>query len=155
MVRDSMTLHELALQKKMPKHQFMDRPTLQWIVETGQSRFGTLVPKLKFSPLVQPNLFLARPSETFITEKAIANGIHGFRHCARVSLLAAQVYAMSTKNPRLDILRMIMVVGSLHDCRRINDNADEGHGSRAAEWLLNNQSPVQEWFKVADLGVYL
>ncbi len=141
-------LHELALEKKLPKHQFMDQGTLDWIVQTGESMLGTSHPNITLSQYLKPNLHLASPSEDFFTDKPIAHGIHGYRHCARVSLLATHVYATQTKEPRLEIVKTLMVAGSLHDCRRLDDNADSGHGPRGVEWLADNQDSVADWFKL-------
>lgn len=132
-----MSLRAMALEKKLPIHQFMDRETLDWIKDTGEAR-GLLTPR--HIPLPNAILKLVRfsqPSKDFFIDDAMYTGIHGFRHCARVALLAGLV-CHEMEIPDMKLVRVAIIAGSLHDCRRENDNADEGHGARSADWFKDS-----------------
>ena len=132
-----MSLRTMALEKKLPIHQFMDRETLNWIKSTGE-REGFLISQHISLPKATEELaHFSQPNKNFFVDNALYTGIHGFRHCARVALLAGLV-CHEMKILDADFVRVATIAGSLHDCRRENDNADEGHGARSADWFKNN-----------------
>ena len=141
-----MSLRALALGNKLPVHQFMDRETLSWIRSTGE-RKGFLISQHIFVPKAMRNVaHFSQPNESFFVDNAMYTGIHGFRHCARVALLAGLV-CHEMKILDLDFVRVAIIAGSLHDCRRENDNADEGHGARSADWFKDNIHLINEHYR--------
>jgi len=130
-----MNLREALLQSEKPTHQFHDGDSLAWL---GANRAKVLsknyqLPNqvIKVVEAINPWLW---PDDSWFTDTLICNGIHGYRHNCRVAIhamyLAVQNYDLS-----VDELMAIMFASLLHDCRRENDNADTGHGLRAANWL--------------------
>lgn len=140
-----MSLRAMALEKKLPIHQFMDRETLNWIKDTGEAR-GLLTPRhVPLPNVIRKLVRFSQPSKDFFIDDAMYTGIHGFRHCARVALLAGLVcHEMEIRDMKL--VRMAIIAGSLHDCRRENDNADEGHGPRSADWFKDNVSIISGYY---------
>ncbi|SFF94831.1 hypothetical protein SAMN05216251_14316 [Actinacidiphila alni] len=135
------TLRDLALARRLPDHQMMDRETLGWI-EMNAPRTPTL--PASCHPQQLPLLI---PDTDWFTAPALADGAHGVRHNARVSLLAAVLAAEHRLGPEdTDALR---VAGAVHDCRRADDRHDPGHGRRAADWLLQATAAVTEGLGVA------
>lgn len=128
-------LQELAAQRRLPAHQLMDRMTLQWIADNQPVNFA---PAPSFP---RPGLMLVPARPWFTTERQ-ADSNHGILHNARVSLLAAllaQEYGLED-----DDIAAACVAGAIHDCRRHDDQADAGHGRRAASWLLHHTDAVTD-----------
>ena len=142
-----MSLRAMALEKKLPIHQFMDRETLDWIKDTGELRGLLNSRDIALPNSLRELLCFSRPSKELFVDNAIYTGIHGFRHCARVAILAGlachEVGILDMK-----FIRAAIIAGSLHDCRRENDNADEGHGARSADWFKDNVHSVNEHYRL-------
>ncbi len=80
----SKILFELAEEKKLPLHQFMDTETIKWI-ETNEPEFGG-VRKLKLPDRKILESFT--PSNSWFLEKKEIDSIHGLRHVLRFSKLS-------------------------------------------------------------------
>jgi hypothetical protein len=122
----SAALIDLARLGRLPRHQYMDAKTLQWI-EANDPRYGqdALTPRLR-SDL--PNI----PVHWFAEEKEIQS-IHGLRHHARVAVYAGHLAAWLALGEREQ--REAVLAAAIHDCRRQHDQHDPGHGARAATWF--------------------
>lgn len=142
-----MSLRRMAIQKQLPLHQYMDSETLAWTREYAQEE-GVVLSESILLPKDADQFDVLRPSPSFFVNKEIYNGLHGFKHCARVGFLAGLI-ANERGNGSMSILKIVTIAGSLHDCRRMNDNADEGHGARSADWLGSNVDAVSEHFSVS------
>ena len=126
-------LHELALERRLPAHQRMDRMTLQWIADNRPVNFDAGPSFPRPAPMLVP-------ARSWFTTPHQADSIHGIRHNARVSMLAAllaQEHALDR-----DTITTVCVAGAVHDCRRRDDRADPGHGRRAASWLRHHTETV-------------
>lgn len=142
-----MSLRALALENMLPIHQFMDRETLSWIRSTGEKK-EFFTSRHIFVPQAMEELtHFSQPNKSFFVDNAMYTGIHGFRHCARVALLAGLV-CHEMKILDSDFVRVAIIAGSLHDCRRENDNADEGHGARSADWFKDNIHLINEQYRI-------
>lgn len=122
------TLRELAKQRRLPAHQVMDQGTLDWIAANPP-------PSLAAPSLPRPAVMLL-PEVDWFADPRLADSIHGVRHNARVSWLAT-VLAMDQGLDGDDAAALCMAA-QVHDCRRLDDRDDGGHGQRAALWLLRN-----------------
>ncbi len=132
-IRPPEPLHELARSGQLPAHQAMDRPTLEWIKE--HEPFNAAAASLLAAPPV-----LLIPDEAWFITPRQADGNHGTLHGARVCLLAgllADRYGMGKVKTAA-----LMLAAAVHDCRRLNDQADPGHGSRAASWMLHHHKTL-------------
>ncbi|GAA1400262.1 hypothetical protein GCM10009639_41050 [Kitasatospora putterlickiae] len=120
------TLRELAEAGRLANHQLMDRPTLDRIARNRPA--GARVP----ASLPHPPAPLI-PDATWFARTETASSIHGVLHGARVAALLQ----LLAHHHRIDPARArtLAAAAACHDCRRLDDCADPGHGRRAADWL--------------------
>jgi HD superfamily phosphodiesterase len=137
----------MTLEKKFPVHQFMDRETLDWIKDTGLTKGLLISPHIVLSKTIINFLSFSHPKKDFFIDDEMYTGIHGFRHCARVALLCG-VVSQEVKITDSTLILAAMIAGSLHDCQRVNDNADEGHGLRSAVWFRENVSMINTHYNI-------
>ncbi len=135
-----MNLRQGLLQHEKPIHQFHDRDSLQWMISHKPKFLPGCHPLPgEFIEAVRKNKPWDRMDNRWFANDLTRDGIHGFRHACRVSLLA--MYLALEHHPLSEKeLAAVMFSGLLHDCRRKNDNADPRHGARAALWLERNRN---------------
>ncbi|MFD5447355.1 hypothetical protein ACWDTR_14575 [Streptomyces sp. NPDC003470] len=126
-------LRELAQERRLPAHQPMDRVTLEWIASSRPVNFGAA------PSLPRPGVMLV-PDRSWFAAPRLAGSNHGIRHNARVSLLAALLAEEHGLDS--DDIAAVCVAGAVHDCRRLDDRDDPGHGQRAASWFLRHTATV-------------
>ncbi|MFI9325061.1 hypothetical protein ACIGXI_35515 [Kitasatospora aureofaciens] len=130
-------LHELAAAGHLPDHQMMDRPTLAWIA--GQRPGG---------PGARPRLphpaTVLVPDRSWFARTETATSIHGVLHGARVAVLV-QLLAVGHRLAPGRALALA-TAAACHDCRRLNDRSDPGHGRRAADWLTQHPANLHTAF---------
>jgi hypothetical protein len=130
------SLVTLAAQRRLPRHQTMDVATLQWIKSNRPQNFPD-------TQVEHPPIKVARyaivPSSWFAVSNQ-TDSIHGQRHGARVAILAAQLARVGDL-PVKETLEAV-IAAALHDCRRLHDQDDPGHGKRAASWFIERQENV-------------
>ncbi|MDX3121580.1 HD domain-containing protein [Streptomyces scabiei] len=138
----AMSLVELAERKQLPRHQFTDDVTVRWI-EENRPRFteGTLPPLRKTSRDLLPRT--AIPTD-WLAEPQLRDSIHGIRHAMRTAVLAALLGEFAGID-EADTATLI-IAAALHDCRRLHDKDDRGHGARAARWLTGQAELVWDHF---------
>ncbi|MFJ6380091.1 hypothetical protein ACIQI7_08835 [Kitasatospora sp. NPDC092039] len=136
-------LHELADQRRLPDHQVMDRATLEWIASHR--------PPIASGPAsaLPPGLHVVVPAEDWFADPTLADGLHGMRHNARVSVLAQVLAARHHVDAEATLA--LAVAAAVHDCRRLDDRTDAGHGERAARWLSEQHGAVTTFFRLPDL----
>lgn len=118
--------------------QMMDKKTLKWLFQTAKPKKTEITDIYPKYISVSDTLYEKyKPRSEWFAKKEILGSIHGIRHVFREIILAGVLYQLYSPNFELSDLLLCSLV---HDLRRINDNVDEGHGKRAAEWLLFNQS---------------
>ncbi len=134
-----MNLRQSLLQHEKPTHQFHDRDSLMWLISHRPKRLpkSLILPK-KLVETIQKNKPWDCLEDRWFTNDLIRDGMHGFRHVSRVSVLATYL-ALSRFSLSQKELSAIMFSCLFHDCRRKNDNADPRHGERAALWLKRNR----------------
>lgn len=131
----------MAELKRLPRHQYMDSATVDWIEEhrplfeaRGEPRLTALRPLSRrvLSHAVIPAAWFADPR--------LADSIHGVRHGARVAALAA----LLAESGRFDDVTTCtaVVAAAIHDCRRAHDQDDRGHGERAGRWFIRDSATV-------------
>ncbi|WP_236654594.1 HD domain-containing protein [Streptacidiphilus anmyonensis] len=127
------TLRHLAVTGALPDRQRMDRETLDWI-EGMRPSFLATAPRWArhATPLVLATGWFADPDQ--------ADGIHGVRHGARVATFAG-LLARQASLP-WDTAGALRLAAAVHDCRRLDDRTDPGHGRRAAHWLTEHATEV-------------
>ena len=141
------SLIAMAERKQLPRHQFMDAATIEWIaahrpvLPVG----GEIV--LRVAPAHARRLLaLAAIPRTWFAEPRLADSIHGLRHGMRTAVYAALLAGIAGLGENLT---SALIVGAVvHDCRRLHDQDDTGHGARAAAWLETHIGPVTDHFGV-------
>lgn len=126
-------LHELAKAGSLPAHQAMDLDTLGWIARNRP-------PSTTIPPRLAPQATMLVPDAAWFTDTRLADSLHGIRHNARVSLLASILAAEHGLDQ--DHTVALCTAAAVHDCRRLGDRDDPGHGQRAATWLTTNAGVV-------------
>lgn len=139
-----MSLIQLAEEGKLPLHQNLDVETLQWIKNNEPQELNgkDLVAVARNVDIESVSIF--SPSPTWFTSSEKVNSLHGIRHLMRVityAWLLSKEIDETQKNS-------LLVATALHDIRRLDDKADEGHASRAAEWYRENKEEVLNKFKI-------
>lgn len=110
----------------------MDRETLDWI--SKESAKVSIDSGLEHACISRSEYDLLRQAATqadWFYSRDHVKSIHGISHNLRVTvfvLLVCKKLGITNYPPHI-------VAASLHDVRRINDNADPEHGNRAAEWF--------------------
>ncbi|MFE4175084.1 hypothetical protein ACFRR7_24060 [Streptomyces sp. NPDC056909] len=132
------SLVELAASKQLPRHQFTDHATVRWIEAHRPD-----LPDIQPPPIRAASKRLLRGSAIpvdWLAEAALADSLHGIRHAMRTAALAALLAELAELDDT-DAATLI-TAAAVHDCRRIHDNGDPGHGARAAIWLTENADAV-------------
>jgi hypothetical protein len=131
------SLVDLAQAKQLPQIQHMDAPTLTWI-EDHRPDFGNTDPLPRLPPEVQTVLQAIILPEGWLANPSLRDSLHGQRHGLRAAVYAAYLGIDLSPADQL-----AAVVGALvHDCRRHDDQADEGHGQRSAQWFSDHADSV-------------
>jgi hypothetical protein len=145
------SLVALAGRKQLPRHQFMDTATVEWIAANRPALpiDGEVV--LRLPGYARRLLALTAIPDTWFAEPRLIDSIHGLRHGMRT----AAYIALLAENDGLgdQLSSALIIAAALHDCRRLHDQDDTGHGARAAAWLETHAGPVADHFGVwGDVG---
>lgn len=130
-----------AGQGSLPSFQYVDREMVSWIA-VHRPEFAVEqiwdVPRvgLPVADVAVPGGWLVAP--------AMVDSAHGVRHLMRAAVYAA-LLAVHCGLGR-DACVAAAVAGAVHDCRRLHDLDDPGHGARAAAWLRQNSGMVVDHF---------
>lgn len=135
---ENVPLFRLAQANNLPLHQFMDRETLDWIVENKPTFTSDTV---KLPPRKSLEMFV--PPRAWFLDAGGFDSIHGVRHMLRV---AVNVVLVAKKNSYAGDLRKLIVASVLHDIRRNDDKSDASHGKRAADWFRQERAKVEKQF---------
>ncbi|GAA2266809.1 hypothetical protein GCM10010430_59870 [Kitasatospora cystarginea] len=136
------SLVDLAARRQLPHHQYMDQATVEWI-KANRPDLGTAWPP----PLRSASKHLLSRSAlpaTWLAEPRLYTSIHGVRHSMRTAALAA-LLAEAHELGELETATVILAA-AVHDCQRLHDQDDQGHGARAAIWLAANADTVWNHF---------
>lgn len=88
------------------------------------------------------DLYPFRPKIEWLLREKLVSGIHGIMHMARVLILQEVLTELLiTEGMNLDRIALRWAAIT-HDVRRINDEIDESHGQRSAEWVKKNLRDV-------------
>ncbi|MGI8310708.1 HD domain-containing protein [Saccharopolyspora hattusasensis] len=144
-VDDSESLVSLAARKALPEHQYIDWATVAWI-QGNRSEIPRaerqVMPSLSDS--VRRILLSAPIPLDWHAEPLLADTIHGTRHLLRTAVFAA---ILADENGlEEELIEALVVAGALHDCRRLHDKDDFGHGSRGADWFISHVDEIAEYF---------
>lgn len=136
-----------AARKRTPRHQFMDQGTLAWI-ESHRREMPIAADMSSYrAPHALSQIFDAMPiPASWYAEPMGAEGIHGIRHLLRTAVLAAVL--AHQKQLSDEETEALLVAAVVHDCRRIHDKDDLGHGLRGAAWLSDRAEEVFELFGI-------
>ncbi|MFE9597100.1 hypothetical protein [Streptomyces hokutonensis] len=137
-------LVELAARKQLPHHQFTDHATVRWIEENRPHLVDGAPSEIR----VTSRRLLTRAAipADWLAEPRLRDSLHGIRHAMRTAALAA-LLAETTGLDEPDTATLI-VAAAVHDCRRLHDKDDRGHGARAAQWFTSNAEVIWEHFHV-------
>lgn len=125
--------HDRVVDEPLPDRQTTNHGTLAWI-KANRPDFPAAPAALRCRPV------LLLPEPAWYADPDLVDSIHGVSHNARVALLAS-VLATQHSLER-EFADALCVAAAVHDCRRLNDRADSGHGLRAAKWLGRHQAIV-------------
>jgi len=136
--RSTESLVELAARRQLPLHQYTDRATVLWIEENR--------PDFTDGSFARP-----RPSSQLLLRRSCipvawwaegrnVDSLHGVRHAMRTAALASLL--AEDAGLAEDETADLVLAAAVHDCRRLHDKDDDGHGARAATWLVENANAV-------------
>lgn len=141
------SLVALAARKALPAHQYMDAPTVAWIAShRDQFHAPPPVGPPRPGPVARRLLAAAPIPPGWHAEPKLVDSIHGNRHLIRTGALAAVLAELFTLGEH-DTATLI-VAAMVHDCRRVHDKGDDGHGERGAVWLAEHAADVFDFFGV-------
>jgi hypothetical protein len=144
------SLVELAARERLPDHQYTDLATVRWI-EANRPEFSPdssphlsddAIPRLR--PASRHLLRRTAIPPAWWAEERTTDSLHGVRHAMRTAALAA-LLAEHTELDQ-DETADLVLAAAVHDCRRLHDKDDQGHGARAALWLSGNADAVWTHF---------
>ncbi len=141
------SLVALAERRQLPRHQFMDADTVAWIAANRPN-----LPEESALPGLRPDsrrmiLACALPASWY-AEPRVIDSIHGQRHGIRTAVFAAvlaEIVGLGT-----EAAQTLVLASAVHDCRRLHDQDDPGHGARAGEWLNTHSPEVLDHFRVTE-----
>ncbi len=141
------SLFKLAAVKRLPEQQFLDTPTLNWIIANKPEELPQ--PSEMILGDEEKNLLrtLSLPEHWF-SDPNRSRSLHGQLHLARVASLAAHI--ASTNNKPSQHVQEIFVAGLFHDIARTHDKGDPEHAAASADWFSEHSSEVGEF-----LGEYM
>lgn len=130
-----------------PGFQYMDAATIAWIA-SHSDEFPAIpsMPEVRVGAIGQRILEATPIPSDWHAEPKLVNSLHGARHMLRTAALAAvlaELYGLGDHD-----VAALVVAASIHDCRRLHDNDDTGHGERASTWLTEHSSEVFSFFGV-------
>lgn len=140
-----LSLVELAQKKKLPRYQYMDEITLNWIIK-NKPKFN-IQSKYYINSSILKRYKSFTPSKNWFAEKKEIKSIHGMRHLLRTEILATLLGNLHKLNRRK--IQNLKIAAVLHDIRRRNDKKDPFHGQRSAEWFLKNLPRIKEFFRLS------
>src|SRR3989344_524724 len=145
------SLRDLLMGKNKPKHQYNDKESVEWI-KINQPVFDISKSEIvKISTIIEKIINIS-PWDFFKDEFYVNNqvhkGVHGKNHAIRVSIYILLLYLRRKDMGNIEINDLILCA-LFHDCSRINDNSDEGHGERSAN-LFQEYARKNKW-KLKDL----
>ncbi|MFI0218253.1 hypothetical protein [Streptomyces lydicus] len=139
------SLVELAARKQLPHHQYTDHATVRWI-ESNRPEFSDDSPP-RLRPTSQRLLYRSAIPPNWLAEAKVTDSLHGIRHGMRTAALAALLAEATGLGE--DETATLILAAAVHDCRRLHDKDDHGHGSRAALWLTEHANTVWDHFHLA------
>ncbi|MFK0221602.1 hypothetical protein ACIQWN_25845 [Streptomyces vinaceus] len=136
------SLVELAARKQLPHHQYTDPATVRWIAANRPVLTDGPPPRLRATS--QRLLSRSTIPSGWLAEERCLDSLHGIRHSMRTAALAALLAEAAGLSE--DDTATLVLAAAVHDCRRLHDKDDRGHGARAAIWLTDNADTVWSHF---------
>lgn len=141
------SLVSLVARDAPPEHHYMDRETLSWIASHAEDfPPAPRDPQCRIAPSVGRILGAAPIPAGWHAEPKTIHSVHGTRHLLRTAALAAllaEIHGLCGEDATA-----LVTAASLHDCRRVHDNDDTGHGERASTWLIDHSTEVFSFFGI-------
>ncbi|MFD7856842.1 hypothetical protein ACFV6B_21510 [Streptomyces microflavus] len=139
------SLVELAARKQLPHHQFTDHATVRWIEANRPDFPDAVTPALRATS--QRLVYRSAIPTAWMANAQLADSLHGVRHAMRTATLAALL--ADADDLTEDDTATLVMAAAVHDCRRVHDKDDRGHGARAAIWLTGNADMAWGHFHLA------
>ncbi|MFD6915374.1 hypothetical protein [Streptomyces virginiae] len=136
------SLVELAARKQLPHHQYTDPATVRWITVNRPVLSDGPPPRLRATS--QRLLSRSAIPAGWLAEEKCLDSLHGIRHAMRTAALAALLAESAGLSE--DDTATLVLAAAVHDCRRLHDKDDRGHGARAAIWLTDQADIVWNHF---------
>lgn len=131
-------LYQRLQNKPYPKHQQLDRVSLQWLYQRLHPGFVDVNSFVAdYQPYPRAGYEVAVKLYTDVENE---RSIHGFGHGLRVSVYCwIIIQYLGIKNQLTEAQTKEIILAALfHDVGRLNDNADPRHGKRSADWIKKN-----------------
>lgn len=138
------SLVELAARNELPHHQYTDQATVRWIEANRPEFSDDSPPRLRRTS--QTLLYRSAIPADWAAEPKAIDSLHGIRHGIRTTAFAA-LLAQAAGLTEDDTATLILAA-AVHDCRRLHDKGDHGHGARAALWLTDHANTVWGHFQL-------
>ncbi|MFC9228318.1 hypothetical protein ACFTZI_05010 [Streptomyces decoyicus] len=139
------SLVELAARKQLPHHQFTDNATVRWIEANRPDFTDAVTPALRAAS--QRLVYRSAIPTAWMANARLTDSLHGIRHAMRTAAMAALL--ADANDLTADDTATLILAAAIHDCRRVHDKDDRGHGARAAVWLTSNADTVWHHFHLA------
>jgi len=132
------SLVELAAQRQLPRHQYTDTATVEWIKANRPAFPPAWPPSLRGA--TRALVERAAIPKAWLAEPKLADSLHGLRHSLRTAALTALLADWHGLDE--NATATAVVAAALHDSQRLHDQDDSGHGARGALWLAANADLV-------------
>ncbi|MFG2845823.1 HD domain-containing protein [Kitasatospora sp. NPDC048296] len=136
------SLVDLAARRQLPHHQYMDPATVEWIKANRPDLGAAWTSPLR--PASKHLLGRSALPASWLAEPRLQDSLHGVRHSMRTATLAAllaEIHGLDDADTAT-----VVLAAAVHDCQRLHDKDDRGHGARAAIWLAANADTVWTHF---------
>ncbi len=142
---DATSLVSLAATDSLPAHQFMDAATVDWIA-SHRPAFPLETERCQLPAVARRVLAAGAGPPHWHAEPRIVESLHGSRHLLRTAAIAALLAGLHGLDEKTTAT--LVVAAAVHDCRRLDDGCDRGHGWRGGDWLMQTGPEVFGHFGV-------
>lgn len=145
----SKPLYKLAIEGDLPKYQYLDIDTVEWITKNIPKDFLRIdisSIKRKYKDLIC-DLIKYLPKEDWYYDERVAKGIHGIMHALRTSVY---IHILNNEMNLGLNKKLLTAIGMLHDIGRREDNSTATHGVLSEQWISKNRETLEDVYNIDD-----